>query len=42
MLEGIRTQPAPRQPRVLAKFVAGIDYLVPCLDIGYIFFWIPG
>ena len=25
-----------------AKFVAGIDYLVPLLDIGYIFFWIPG
>jgi poly-beta-1,6-N-acetyl-D-glucosamine synthase len=31
-----------RQPRVLAKFVAGIDYLVPFLDIGYVFFWIPG
>ena len=31
-----------RQPRVLAKFVAGIDYLVPLLDIGFIFFWIPG
>ena len=34
-------QPAQRQPRVLAKFVAGIDYLVPLLDIGYVFFWIP-
>ena len=34
--------PPPRQPRVLAKFVAGIDYLVPFLDIGYVFFWIPG
>ena len=30
------------QPRVLAKFVAGIDYLVPFLDIGFIFFWVPG
>ena len=27
---------------MLAKFVAGIDYLVPFLDIGYVFFWIPG
>ena len=30
------------QPRVLAKFVAGIDYLVPFLDFGYLLFWIPG
>src|SRR4051812_11863142 len=42
MIEGIRINPPHRQPRVLAKFVAGIDYLVPVLDIGYIFFWIPG
>ena len=27
---------------MLAKFVAGIDYLVPFLDIGLIFFWVPG
>lgn len=42
MLEGIRINPPQRQPRVLAKFVAGLDYLVPFLDIGYVFFWIPG
>ncbi len=42
MVEGIRINPPQRQPRVLAKFVAGIDYLVPLLDIGYVFFWIPG
>ena len=42
MFEGLRTHPPPRQPRVLAKLVAGIDYLVPCLDIGVIFFWGPG
>ena len=42
MLEGLRAHPPPRQPRVLAKFVAGIDYLVPFLDIGLIFFWVPG
>ena len=27
---------------MIAKLVAGIDYLVPFLDIGYVFFWIPG
>jgi poly-beta-1,6-N-acetyl-D-glucosamine synthase len=42
MLEGLRAHPPPKQPRVLAKLVAGIDYLVPCLDIGVVFFWVPG
>jgi biofilm PGA synthesis N-glycosyltransferase PgaC len=42
MLEGLRSHPPPTQPRVLAKFVASIDYLVPFLDIGLIFFWVPG
>jgi poly-beta-1,6-N-acetyl-D-glucosamine synthase len=42
MFEGLRADPPRGQPRVLARFVAGIDYLVPLLDIGYIFFWIPG
>jgi poly-beta-1,6-N-acetyl-D-glucosamine synthase len=42
MLEGLRANPPPKQPRVLAKVVAGIDYLVPFLDIGVIFFWVPG
>ncbi|MGN6870560.1 MAG: glycosyltransferase family 2 protein [Solirubrobacteraceae bacterium] len=42
MIEGIRINPPQRQARVLAKLVAGIDYLVPFLDIGYVFFWIPG
>jgi len=42
MFEGIQINPPQRQPRVLAKVVAGIDYLVPLLDIGYVFFWVPG
>ena len=42
MFEGLRSNPPRRQPRVLAKFVTGIDYLVPFLDIGYVFFWLPG
>ena len=29
-------------PRSYSLSVAGIDYLVPFLDIGYVFFWIPG
>jgi biofilm PGA synthesis N-glycosyltransferase PgaC len=42
MLEGIKARPPRTQPRTLAKFVAGFDYLVPFLDFGYVFFWIPG
>ena len=42
MLEGLHVHPPRTQPRVLAKLVAGIDYLVPLLDIGIIFFWVPG
>ncbi len=42
MIEGIHANPPRRQPRVLAKLVSGIDYLVPLIDIGYIFFWVPG
>jgi biofilm PGA synthesis N-glycosyltransferase PgaC len=42
MFEGLRVNPPRRQPRILAKFIAGIDYLVPFLDVGYVFFWIPG
>ena len=42
MLEGLGAHPPRKQPRVLAKLVAGIDYLVPLLDIGVIFFWVPG
>jgi poly-beta-1,6-N-acetyl-D-glucosamine synthase len=42
MFEGLRAYPPRHQPRVLAKFVAGIDYLIPLLDIGYVFFWLPG
>jgi biofilm PGA synthesis N-glycosyltransferase PgaC len=42
MFEGLRSHPPMRQRRVLAKAVAGIDYLVPFLDVGYVFFWVPG
>jgi biofilm PGA synthesis N-glycosyltransferase PgaC len=42
MFEGLRANPPVRQSRGLAKCVAGIDYLVPFLDAGVIFFWVPG
>ena len=42
MLEGLQRNPPAEQPRVLARFVCGIDYLVPFLDVGYVFFWVPG
>ena len=42
MFEGLRIHPPPKQPRVLARLVASIDYLVPFLDIGLVFFFLPG
>lgn len=42
MLEGIREVPPWRQDRVLTKFIAGIDLLIPLLDIGYVLIWLPG
>jgi biofilm PGA synthesis N-glycosyltransferase PgaC len=42
MFEGLRAHPPPTQPRVLAKLVGSVDYLVPLLDIGVVFFWVPG
>jgi poly-beta-1,6-N-acetyl-D-glucosamine synthase len=42
MFEGLRVHPPPKQPRVLAKLVASIDYLVPFLDVGLVFFFLPG
>lgn len=42
MLEGISTVPPWRQRRVLTRFVAGIDLLIPLLDVGYALIWLPG
>jgi poly-beta-1,6-N-acetyl-D-glucosamine synthase len=42
MLEGLQRNPPAKQPRALAKFVCRLDYLVPLLDVGYVFFWVPG
>jgi biofilm PGA synthesis N-glycosyltransferase PgaC len=42
MLEGIATVPPWRQSRRLTGFVAGIDLLIPLLDVGYVLIWLPG
>jgi biofilm PGA synthesis N-glycosyltransferase PgaC len=42
MLEGLRAHPPHTQPRHLARFTASIDYLVPLIDFGLVFFWLPG
>ena len=42
MVEAIRTVPPWRQRRVLSRFIAGIDLLIPLLDIGYGLIWVPG
>jgi biofilm PGA synthesis N-glycosyltransferase PgaC len=42
MVEALRSVPPWRQRRVLARFVAGIDLLIPLLDVGYGLIWVPG
>jgi poly-beta-1,6-N-acetyl-D-glucosamine synthase len=42
LLEGISAVPPWRQRRVLARFVTGIDLLIPLLDVGYALLWLPG
>jgi biofilm PGA synthesis N-glycosyltransferase PgaC len=42
MFEGIRAVPPWRQSRKLSRLIAGIDLLIPLLDIGYAFLFIPG
>jgi len=42
MLEGISTVPPWRQSRRLTGFIAGIDLLIPLLDVGYALIWLPG
>ena len=42
MLEGLRAVPPWRQRRGLTKAVAGVDLLIPLLDVGYVCIWVPG
>lgn len=42
MFEGIRAVPPWRQARPLARLVAGIDLMIPLLDIGYALIFLPG
>jgi biofilm PGA synthesis N-glycosyltransferase PgaC len=42
MLEGLRTVPPWRQPSPMARALTGLDVLIPVLDLGYTFLWLPG
>ncbi len=42
MFEGIRAVPPWRQSRMLARLVAGIDLMIPLLDVGYALLFLPG
>ncbi len=42
MFEGIRAVPPWRQSRVMSRLVAGIDLLIPLLDVGYALVFLPG
>src|SRR5665648_293759 len=42
MLEGLATVPPWRQTRRLTGFIAGLDLLIPWLDVGYALIWLPG
>lgn len=42
MLEGLRAVPPWRQRAGLAKALTGIDVVIPVLDVGYTFLWMPG
>lgn len=42
MIEGLRAVPPWRQARRLTRAIAGIDLLIPLLDVGYALIWLPG
>lgn len=42
MFEGLQAVPPWRQKRPLSRWIAGIDLLIPLLDIGYGLIWLPG
>ncbi|HEX7536955.1 MAG TPA: glycosyltransferase family 2 protein [Dermatophilaceae bacterium] len=42
MLEGLVTVPPWRQTRRLTGLIAGLDLLIPFLDVGYALIWLPG
>ena len=42
MFEGLQSVPPWRQKRRLSRWIAGIDLLIPLLDVGYAPIWLPG
>ena len=42
MIEGLRTVPPWSQPAGMTKTLTGLNVLIPVLDIGFTFVWLPG
>lgn len=42
MIEGLRKVKPWQQPTPYAKFLTGLDLVIPYMDFSYTFFWIPG
>ncbi|MFZ5869409.1 MAG: glycosyltransferase family 2 protein [Actinomycetota bacterium] len=42
MLEGLRAVPPWRQRSRMARALTGLDVVIPLLDVGYTFVWMPG
>ncbi|MBS4173966.1 glycosyltransferase [Bacillus sp. FJAT-49736] len=42
MIEGLREIKPWQQPQIYTKYLTGINFVMPYLDISYTLFWIPG
>lgn len=42
MIEGLREIKPWQQPQIYTKYLTGINFIMPFLDISYTLFWIPG
>lgn len=42
MIEGLKTVKPWEQPSVFAKYLTGINFIMPFIDVSYTFFWLPG
>lgn len=42
MIEGLRSVPPWRQPAKMTRALTGLNVVIPMLDVGYTFVWLPG
>ncbi|WP_053364733.1 glycosyltransferase [Bacillus sp. FJAT-27251] len=42
MIEGLKEIKPWKQPQIYTKYLTGINFVMPYLDVVYTFFWIPG